>query len=719
MWIVYIVLSISPLNLQTTNNMRWPDSLNMRFVGNWPFGPSQAVASMDNYVFLGSGGGVYIIDISDSANPVLVSDSIRTRGMVTSLRLALLSPPMSYLYVGAGKAGTEFWLGNTLPFLYRWNRFNCPGYTYDYDCMGTFRQSVAYVAAGDSGIRYISLDTIPQELGYYYTPGTARGLRYDGYIYVADGDSGLRIITSDPANPQEIGFYDTPGYAYAVDVHWDWPDYYAYIADGFANISIIDVYDPSNPQYAGQYSTGAFCNYNVRVQEAYLFILKRLDGFEVTTLNPPLQYIGEYDTPGSARDAVYNYYLSGAGALIADWDGGLRIVDLPSFQEFGHFDVPDKALGIAVSGDYAYMTDRYWGLRVFDISDPSYPQALGSCLTSDWPQDVDIAGQYAYVAAYFWGGLQVIDISTPSNPFSVGSYDTPGIAMDVYVQDTFAFVADAEQGLRIINIVDPTNPFEVGFYDTPGYAQGVCVLDSFAYIADGSGGGFQIINISDPTNPQAIGFYDTPGTALDVDILGSYACIADGLSGMRVIDVSDPTNPVEVGYFDPSDHVNSVLMVDSFCYIADSNAVRIINIATPSNPQEGGYYTLPDIALDLDVANEKIYVADGYCGLQIYENTLFGVDEFDNKACGSGFRLLQNPVFGGVFTIRLNIARSTDTYLDVYNTLGQKVKTYSLGNLNVGSHTIQLCATDLASGIYFLKLSSDSSVRTEKLLLLR
>ena len=54
------------------------DSLNCRLVGNWPFGPSYAVAvdSARNLVFCGSGGGVYVLDVSDSANPVKLSDAI-------------------------------------------------------------------------------------------------------------------------------------------------------------------------------------------------------------------------------------------------------------------------------------------------------------------------------------------------------------------------------------------------------------------------------------------------------------------------------------------------------------------------------------------------------------------------------------------------------------------------------------------------------------------
>jgi hypothetical protein len=62
------------------------DSLNVRFVGNSPFGPSSAVAldSVRDLAFVGSGGGIYVLDVSVPASPVKLSE-IGTRGMVDGL----------------------------------------------------------------------------------------------------------------------------------------------------------------------------------------------------------------------------------------------------------------------------------------------------------------------------------------------------------------------------------------------------------------------------------------------------------------------------------------------------------------------------------------------------------------------------------------------------------------------------------------------------------
>ena len=88
------------------------DSLNTRFFGNWPFGEAASVA-LDperNLTFLGSGGGVYVLDMSDPAEPVKLSEAIHTRGVVHGLFFEAKSEslvPACLLYVATGGAGLE------------------------------------------------------------------------------------------------------------------------------------------------------------------------------------------------------------------------------------------------------------------------------------------------------------------------------------------------------------------------------------------------------------------------------------------------------------------------------------------------------------------------------------------------------------------------------------------------------------------------------------
>jgi hypothetical protein len=54
---------------------------------------------------------------------------------------------------------------------------------------------------------------------------------------------------------------------------------------------------------------------------------------------------------------------------------------------------------------------------------------------------VAVAGNYAYVADGL-AGLQVIDVSNPANCVRVGGHDTSGAAYDVEISGNYAYVAD-------------------------------------------------------------------------------------------------------------------------------------------------------------------------------------------------------------------------------------------------------------------------------------
>jgi len=76
----------------------------------------------------------------------------------------------------------------------------------------------------------------------------------------------------------------------------------------------------------------------------------------------------------------------------------------------GSCDTPGYAMGVYVSGSYAYIADTTSGLQVMNISNPTSPAIVGSCATPGGAENVFVSGSYAYVADY-GSGLVVIKIS--------------------------------------------------------------------------------------------------------------------------------------------------------------------------------------------------------------------------------------------------------------------------------------------------------------------
>ena len=69
------------INPYEESGSMWFDSLNVRFVGNWPYGISCSVTydSLRSLAFCSSGGGIYILDISTPSAPVKLSEEIHGR----------------------------------------------------------------------------------------------------------------------------------------------------------------------------------------------------------------------------------------------------------------------------------------------------------------------------------------------------------------------------------------------------------------------------------------------------------------------------------------------------------------------------------------------------------------------------------------------------------------------------------------------------------------
>ncbi|WP_159036940.1 DUF4347 domain-containing protein [Microcystis sp. MC19] len=315
----------------------------------------------------------------------------------------------------------------------------------------------------------------------------------------------------NPPTPTFISKYDTPGWVWDLKVVGN----YAYLADWTSGLQIIDISNPTNPIFKGNYDT----------------------------------------------DAAYGVEVVGNYAYIADGSSGLQIIDIsnPSNPTFiGNYANFGAVLRVQVVGNYAYLVNNgASSLQIIDISNPTNPTLKGSYDDDSDPAfGLQVVGNYAYLADGE-SGLKIIDISNPTNPILKGSYDT-SYAFGVQIVGNYAYVADDMAGLKIIDISNPTNPILKGNYYSSGQAANVQVIGNYAYLAAHSGGwggyGLQIIDISNPTNPTIKGNYKNFYSPLsyayivrDVQVVGNYAYAAGsnspGAGGLQIIDVSDFNNP--------------------------------------------------------------------------------------------------------------------------------------------------------------------------------
>ena len=133
------------------------------------------------------------------------------------------------------------------------------------------------------------------------------------------------------------------------------------------------------------------------------------------------------------------------------------------------------ACGIAVSGNYAYITASYaHRVTIVDISDPVHPMIVGSVQDSNLlqvPVDVAVRGGYAYVVNEVVGSgrVTVLDVHNPTLPTIAGSVASPALsgAYRIRLRSNFAYVAATyAPAMSVLDISDPTKPRVAGSFQS-------------------------------------------------------------------------------------------------------------------------------------------------------------------------------------------------------------------------------------------------------------
>ena len=77
-----------------------------------------------------------------------------------------------------------------------------------------------------------------------------------------------------------------------------------------------------------------------------------------------------------------------------------------------------------------------------------------------------------------------------------------------------------------------------------------------------------------------------------------------------------------------------------------------------------------------------------------------------------------NP-FNPVTNMKLSLVNAGQVSMNVYNVSGQLVDVLVEGILDAGYHNITWDASNVASGVYFVKVNSGTNVSVQKLMLLK
>ena len=145
----------------------------------------------------------------------------------------------------------------------------------------------------------------------------------------------------------------------------------------------------------------------IQVEGSYAYLAEDWAGMKVINISNPSspREVGIWNTPGNAEEIA----VSDGRAFIADGPSGLRVVDVSNPEipvGLSAYDTQGYAWDVSVSAGFAYVADGINGLAVIDVSNPSVSVGVGNFLPERQKVEVravEVNWPFAYLAAGYSG----------------------------------------------------------------------------------------------------------------------------------------------------------------------------------------------------------------------------------------------------------------------------------------------------------------------------
>ena len=108
-------------------------------------------------------------------------------------------------------------------------------------------------------------------------------------------------------------------------------------------------------------------------------------------------------------------------------------------------------------------------------------------------------------------------------------------------------------------------------------------------------------------------------------------------------------------------------------------------------------------------------------GTVIFKGIATDISDEGPQSLPDGFALKQNfpNPFNPQTTFQFSLPTASEVVLSIYNVLGQKVVTVLDKRVAAGEHSVIFDASDLPTGIYFYRLTSENATITKKMVLIK
>ncbi|KQC15124.1 MAG: hypothetical protein APR63_12635 [Desulfuromonas sp. SDB] len=701
----------------------------LEWVGGWPFSYCNACATdtVRDICFLQSGGGVYILDISDPNDPVKLSNNIRTDGPLINLYYEYQN---QYLFLvkryhldedsatNQDHLSTQIWdIGDPD------NPSFISEFYYGSFWPFNFQDSLVYLImennTQDYSIGYSVMNFADpyqvQEI-YTHTQSEIFDLCLDDSILITSSDSIYIFNNSDPLNPTLITTLP-----YENIVFMETKDNYLFAINASENLLFsFDLDDPANPSIADTcfFNNPSYLDSRyINLHRNFIVTSSRNSGLlEVMDIADP-DSIFSYDTNTVfAGDGYHNQFaINEQYTYLTHEDSGLITVDItdPGNPQLTHLmKSTDKIYDFALTDDYLFSINYqdYWKLEIFDITNLNNIQPISSCSLTEYSWLIEVNDPYAYIVEFLEEDtivlLEIVDINDPYQPTVINA-----CTLELTYISTISIKNNLLFAGYLYDISDPINPVYISSFDKNG--EQMIIHDNIGYLTDYCY--IYICDITDPYNPIWLSSISC-GWGKFVHCINHIFLQNYGF--LHMINVENPSNPwttnfIQIthlfsgSYLDLWSIINQghylvITSTEAWTYPYYPSRIFIVDISDVNNPCVEKVKVLNNYAVQTKNNEDIIFILTSYTGLQIYRYPpLVSVSESPPNLSSLN---LNSTFFSSSHPLLSLSGLPVGVEISIYSVDGRKVFDT---NYTQPEFHLNLNNLNISSGIYFLKVSDD------------
>lgn len=677
------------------------DSANINFVANWPFGESNTFALSDTIAFLGSGGGIFILNIS---NPDSIKEigGVKTRNYVKKIFYY-----NSYLYAIDGMNEILIWSLDSLYQPQLISTIQSLKIIQDIFVDSSFIYLIGTNPNDFQSLEIYNVEdpTIPNLTGELTIQTTSLRKIFveDGHAFIIESPNQFRIIdVSVPSSPSQLTWANTRNLPNDLIVSHNL--LYIYTDSGF------EIYDISNPQsprrISEMYITGGIRS--ATITDSFVYAVGYIDSLYAIDIRDP--YHPNLYNSYSVPDSCIGINAKDGYAYLANREGGLVVIDLSkstSSYRYG-FKIPNRYYTFSVYNNYAFLPDlkgNLWVIRNIR-SNPTLVKSIHVIEAGIW--DTYISNGHLFLSDIH-GTIWAFEILDPSNPVLLDSLSLGGSNTLIFARNDTIFAVDGINGLSILTLASGSLRLIVSQnFNYRASPSDIYLVGNYVYVTDIANVGIWIGNVRNVFHPHWVTFqylYSPTEIPTGIFVKNNLAFVTTYSGKLWILNMTNPRNPqldTVLCDFNSSESykLSKVFVEENKIYILGRGITNSKLWVKQLNDQYQtlGYYTITSQPQGIYTNAEYIYTINYFTGLQIYTYQGTGINE-DEHYAWKYLKLNINSF--GKFDISLSIPNYTFLKLKLFDISGRVIWERALYG---GKHHI---IKNIPCGVYFLYIKGN------------